>query len=202
MKRRLLPVPLILLIPIVLLLLVVVTAVYRFSLDDEQILAKYPASTQTSDPIVKQLFGISTTNPWTIQVPQSKAFALIDETDTEHQRVFGSYDDGVERGTVSVLTDTIRPLDPQRSVAIMVVSNQGSGAFYYLSLFRFDDSVKRIVLADSQLLGDRIAIEQLTTDGNQIQIRYKKHGPDQAYSEEPELMEAAQYSVAPDNQLR
>ena len=44
MKKKILPIPLILLIPIVMLVVVIVAGLYRFSLTDEEILAKFPSS--------------------------------------------------------------------------------------------------------------------------------------------------------------
>ncbi len=47
-RKRLLPIPLILLIPVVLLIVVIVAGVYRFSLSDDEIMAKFPRSTVQS----------------------------------------------------------------------------------------------------------------------------------------------------------
>ncbi len=41
-RSRILPIPLILLIPIVLLAIVIIAGVYRFSLSDDEIMAKFP----------------------------------------------------------------------------------------------------------------------------------------------------------------
>ncbi|GAK87442.1 hypothetical protein JCM19238_5052 [Vibrio ponticus] len=87
MKKRLLPIPLILLIPILLLVVVILAGLYRFSLDDEDILAKFPSQNQSFDRVVEQVFAIRTPNPWTIQVPESTAFAFMDQVFPELSRL-------------------------------------------------------------------------------------------------------------------
>ena len=73
MKKRILPVPLILLIPIVLLIIVAVAGIYRFSLTDEEILAKFPSQVSQSDRVMQILFSIKTVNPWNIKFHKSNA---------------------------------------------------------------------------------------------------------------------------------
>ncbi|OLQ94429.1 hypothetical protein BIY21_08915 [Vibrio ponticus] len=186
MKKRLLPIPLILLIPILLLIVVVAAGLYRFSLDDEEILAKFPSQSQVVDPIVKQVFSIQTPNPWTIQVPESAAFAFIDELDTQAQIAFGPYDSGAERGQVTVSTKWLTFVDTNQYISLMTVSNQGSGVFSYLASFRYDTERKRVVLIDSVLIGDRIAVDKLAYDNSQVAIDYRQHSVNQPMSAEPE----------------
>ncbi|ROV60222.1 hypothetical protein EGH82_10490 [Vibrio ponticus] len=186
MKKRLLPIPLILLIPILLLIVVIAAGLYRFSLDDEEILAKFPSQSQVVDPIVKQVFSIQTPNPWTIQVPESAAFAFIDELDTQAQIAFGPYDSGVERGQVTVSTKWLMFVDTNQYISLMTVSNQGSGVFSYLASFRYDTERKRVVLVDSVLIGDRIVVDELVYDNAQVAIDYRQHSANQPMSAEPE----------------
>ncbi|WP_194435796.1 hypothetical protein [Vibrio fluminensis] len=185
MKKRLLPIPLILLIPILLLIVVVVAGIYRFSLDDEDILAKFPSQIQTVDPIVKQVFSIQTPNPWTIQVPESSAFAFIDELDTQAQIAFGPYDSGAERGQVAVSTKWLSFVDTNQYISVLIVSNQGSGVFSYLATFRYDTQRKRVILEDSLLIGDRVVIDQLRYDNSQVTLDFRQHSQNQAMAEEP-----------------
>lgn len=53
-RSRILPIPLILLIPIVLLAIVIIAGVYRFSLSDDEIMAKFPQAEVQSNPIVAE----------------------------------------------------------------------------------------------------------------------------------------------------
>ncbi len=53
MKKRFLPIPLILLTPIALLIIVVAAGIYRFSLSDEEILAKFPQTYTQTDAIAE-----------------------------------------------------------------------------------------------------------------------------------------------------
>nr|WP_114766869.1 hypothetical protein [Vibrio rhodolitus] len=185
MKKRLLPIPLILLIPILLLVVVILAGLYRFSLDDEDILAKFPSQNQSFDRVVEQVFAIRTPNPWTIQVPESTAFAFMDQVIPETQSVSGAYDDGVERGLVNVSTQWLTTIEPNSYLSVMTVSNQGSGIFSYLATFRYDVQRKRMVLIDTLLIGDRIAIDGLTYHERQVDLSYRQHSENQAMAESP-----------------
>lgn len=58
MPRKKLPIPLILLIPLCLLAVVIVAGIYRFSLSDEEILAKFPSQQNVqADPVVEAILG-------------------------------------------------------------------------------------------------------------------------------------------------
>ncbi len=52
-RKRFLPIPLILFIPVVLLIVVIVAGVYRFSLSDDEIMAKFPSSQVKASSDVK-----------------------------------------------------------------------------------------------------------------------------------------------------
>lgn len=189
MKKRILPIPLILLIPIVLLVIVTIAGIYRFSLTDEEILAKFPSAQVEIDAVVLSVFGIKATNPWTIQVPENNAFAFIDTLDKSQSLASGRYDSGAERGVVTVDTKMLKRVDIDGQplfLGPMSVSNQGSGVFHYLALFKFDSSRSRMILADSELLGDRVQVQNLVLDNNsRVEVVYLQHGPNQAMSETP-----------------
>ncbi len=83
-RKRILPIPLILLIPIVLLAVVIIAGIYRFSLSDDEIMAKFPQAQAQSNSIVAEVLGIQSRNPWTVQVPEQGAVTFLDEWDKEH----------------------------------------------------------------------------------------------------------------------
>lgn len=163
MKKRILPIPLILLIPIVLLVFVVIAGIYRFSLSDEDILQKFPNHAPLN-PIVGQLFDIRSSNPLTIDVPENSAFAFISFIDDKRSLAVGQYDSGAERGGVSIDTESITSVEVEGEtvyLSSLAVSNQGTGVFYYLALYRYDTMRDRMILAHYQFLGDRIKIEEI-----------------------------------------
>ncbi|WGV98705.1 hypothetical protein QF117_01695 [Vibrio sp. YMD68] len=164
MKKRILPIPLILLIPIFLLVVVIVAGVYRFSLSDEEIMQKFPNHEVVNNAIVSQLFGINSSNPLTIQVPETHAFAFVNYLNEGSKKAIGEYDDGKERGSIFIDIQRLKSIeveDEKVFVAPLAVSNQGSGVFYYLALFRYDAQRDRMILGDYQLLGDRVDIQEL-----------------------------------------
>ncbi|CAK1835156.1 hypothetical protein FB440_1224 [Vibrio crassostreae] len=199
MKKKILPIPLILLIPIVMLVVVILAGVYRFSLSDEEILAKFPSSQVSYDPVVETVFDLKTTNPWTIKVPETNAYAFINEIDAPKAIAFGRYDSGVERGVVTVDTKSLSAVTLGNAsffVAPMWISNQGSGVFYYLGLFKHDQQRSRVVLVDQLFLGDRVQIQTLDVaelPDSQSQkkltgegfIGFTQHSAEQSFAEPP-----------------
>ncbi|ROP22278.1 hypothetical protein [Vibrio crassostreae] len=199
MKKKILPIPLILLIPIVMLVVVILAGVYRFSLSDEEILAKFPSSQVSYDPVVETVFDLKTTNPWTIKVPENNAYAFINEIDAPKAIAFGRYDSGVERGVVTVDTKSLSAVTLGNAsffVAPMWISNQGSGVFYYLGLFKHDQQRSRVVLVDQLFLGDRVQIQTLDVaeqPDSQSQkkltgegfIGFTQHSAEQSFAEPP-----------------
>ncbi|WP_373954184.1 hypothetical protein [Vibrio pomeroyi] len=199
MKKKILPIPLILMIPIVMLVVVILAGVYRFSLSDEEILAKFPSSQVSYDPVVETVFDLKTTNPWTIKVPETNAYAFINEIDAPKAIAFGRYDSGVERGVVTVDTKSLSAVTLGNAsffVAPMWISNQGSGVFYYLGLFKHDQQRSRVVLVDQLFLGDRVQIQTLDVahqPDSQSQkkltgegfIGFTQHSAEQSFAEPP-----------------
>lgn len=190
MPRKKLPVPLILLIPLCLLVVVIVAGIYRFSMSDEEILAKFPShQAEKADVVVETILGIKVSNPWTIQVPETSAFSLLTDIDIDKQVAAGGYDDGVDRGNVYLLyrfKQIMLENDKLRfAIVPFAVSNQGSGVFYYLGLFNWDEARQRVILTDAKLTGDRINIESLNVTGQKITLTFKSHGPEQSMAEAP-----------------
>ncbi|MGO2319193.1 MAG: hypothetical protein ACTH6O_09495 [Vibrio toranzoniae] len=199
MKKKILPIPLILLIPIVMLVVVILAGVYRFSLSDEEILAKFPSSQVSYDPVVETVFDLKTTNPWTIKVPETNAYAFINEVDAPKAIAFGRYDSGVERGVATVDTKSLAAVTLGEAtffVAPMWISNQGSGVFYYLGLFKHDQQRSRVVLVDQLFLGDRVKIQTLdvaqqpdSKSRNKLTgqgfIGFTQHSAEQSFAETP-----------------
>ncbi|MCG9647822.1 hypothetical protein L1D24_04470 [Vibrio brasiliensis] len=184
MKKRLLPIPLILLIPVVLLIIVAVAGIYRFSLSDEEILAKFPSQQPQTNVIMQSVFNIKTVNPWTVKVPDSSAFTFIDHMENPPIAT-GSYEDGAERGTVSVNTTQMVKLDDTTYAVVLSVSNQGSGVFYYLAVSKYDQFRQRMVVKQSALLGDRVKVTELTAVDKMITIKPLEREAGQSMAEEP-----------------
>ncbi|CAM3069019.1 hypothetical protein [Vibrio neptunius] len=185
MKKRLLPIPLILLIPIFLLIVVTIAGLYRFSLSDEEIMAKFPNQMASSDAVMKSVFGLSTMNPWTVKVPESQAYTFMEELNPTTGLASGTYEDGEERGVVTVDTSKLLQVTPTIYASIMTVSNQGSGVFYYLVTFHYDEFRKRMISKEAQFLGDRIIVDLLEKQQHNISVRIKQRDADQSMSQEP-----------------
>ena len=194
-RKRILPIPLILLIPIVLLAVVIIAGIYRFSLSDEEIMAKFPQAQAQSNLIVAEVLGIRSRNPWTVQVPEQGAVTFLEDWDKENGLLKGQYDAGGTRGEVLVPTEFIAQRDINETpwiVAPVIVTTQGSGAFYYIGLFKFDAVPSRVVLLNSVFIGDRVQMSSLKWESDtQISLSYLQHGEDQAMAEQPNQLNSA-----------
>ena len=154
------------------------------------------------DDVMLSLFSFKTNKPWQIQLPESPANKPILIPLTELKQAYnmylaiGFYQDDVESGSVAVDYSKITPLnlgDPKQEMvfaAPFVVSNQGSGSFWYLGLFQLHNQTAHISHIDSLFLGDRIKLNTLTSADDldvtpQLQIEYLKHGAQQAMAESP-----------------
>lgn len=184
MKKRWLPIPLILLIPIVLLVIVTAAGLYRFSLSDEEILAKFPNQAPRNDAIMGEVFDRATANPWTIQVPESQVFSFI--SDQVAPGVYrGHYEEGAERGEIVLDTQYLRKIDETRYLHPIVVSNQGSGRFTYLALSQYDSLRQRMVSTEAEFIGDRIVLKDIEQQGNVITVTIQERDAHQSMAEEP-----------------
>ncbi|PIB12944.1 hypothetical protein [Vibrio rotiferianus] len=194
-RKRILPIPLILLIPVLLLAIVVIAGIYRFSLSDEDIMAKFPQTQSQANSIVAEVLGIQSRNPWTVQVPEQGAVTFLDEWDKENGLLKGQYDAGATKGEVLVPTEFIAQRDINGTpwiIAPVIVTTQGSGAFYYLGLFKFDAVPSRVVLLNSEFLGDRIKISSLEwVSDTKVSLSYLEHGEEQALAEQPNQLISA-----------
>ncbi|ASI94746.1 hypothetical protein [Vibrio rotiferianus] len=194
-RKRILPIPLILLIPVLLLAIVVIAGIYRFSLSDEDIMAKFPQTQTQTNSIVAEVLGIQSRNPWTVQVPEQSAVTFLDEWDKEHGLLKGQYDAGATKGEVLVPTEFVAQRDINGTpwiIAPVIVTTQGSGAFYYLGLFKFDAVPSRVVLLNSVFLGDRIKISSLEwVSDTKVSLSYLEHGKEQALAEQPNQLISA-----------
>lgn len=152
-------------------------------------MAKFPRNDVQPDPLVAQVLDIHSSNPWTIQVPDQNAVSFLDEWDKEFGYLVGHYDAGATRGKVLLPTEFIaqRKINQESwIVAPMIVTTQGIGTTYYISLFKFDAVPSRVILLDSYLIGERVNISQLRwRDDTSIEVSYLKHGVSQTMEDTP-----------------
>ncbi len=148
-------------------------------------MAKFPNQMASSDAVMKSVFGLSTMNPWTVKVPESQAYTFMEELNPTTGLASGTYEDGEERGVVTVDTSELLQVTPTIYASIMTVSNQGSGVFYYLVTFHYDEFRKRMISKEAQFLGDRIIVDLLEKQQHNISVRIKQRDADQSMSQEP-----------------
>ncbi|MBD1558209.1 hypothetical protein HC752_14825 [Vibrio sp. S9_S30] len=203
MSKKILPIPLVLLIPILLLGVVIIAAVYRFSLTDEEIYAKQGRTvkseqTAETDPVMLKLFALEDAQPWLVSVPESLSKAQLSQVvgELEKARAKGFYSVDGQRGEVIVNFLKITPLnygDPSEAmtfVAPYAVTTQGTGVFHYLGLFRLMHNEKVVKQLDYIFIADRAQNVDVATDepfdvSESVVVRYLAHSESQPLSETP-----------------
>ncbi|QIR15658.1 hypothetical protein [Shewanella aestuarii] len=153
------------------------------------------------DDVMLALFSFQTDKQWQIQLPESPANKPIFVPLTELKRAdnihlaIGHYQDAFDSGSVALDYSKITPINlgnPEQEMlfaAPFAVSNQGSGNFWYLGLFRLNNQTAHISHLDSMLLGDRIKLNTIGIPDplhvSQLKISYWQHGEQQAMAEVP-----------------
>lgn len=198
----------IVLVILTVILLVVAAGIYRFNFTNDDIYVVQADdqvvpfdTTNNVDPennVMLMLFSFDIDRYWQIQLPDSEAKApLTDlrEYDDLHLAT-GKYQDGDEHGLVSLDYYNITPLhlgnidDEMVFSAPFSVSNQGTGTFWYLGLFKLNTNTGEIGQIDTFFLGDRIKVDELKTDEpfdvtSNLHVIYLKHSPQQSMAEAP-----------------
>ncbi|MEG2069844.1 MAG: hypothetical protein RR034_00515 [Bacteroidales bacterium] len=149
--------------------------------------------TDSNCELMKVVFDLDTPHPFTVNVPDTKVQCILSKAEQiENGHILhGEYTNGDEkgeitlvlkRGELSVLGDQN---DADYFVAPFEVSNQGSGIFTYIGLFSLNLETKTVKQIASYFLGDRITLENVSTENNIAEIDMKVHGPKQAMAEDP-----------------
>jgi hypothetical protein len=92
------------------------------------------------------------------------------------------YNDGVQRGTVTVMPAYVMEIDGGNLAAVMAFNSGGSGEFMYLMAMEYSEA--NYSSAASVSLGDRIDMKEMSVEGNVVTVRFMQHGADQAMAEE------------------
>lgn len=181
------------------ILFVVAAGIYRFDVTNDDIyVEKTESNLSTKNNVMLTLFSFDIDDYWQIQLPNSEARANLTELreyDGFHFAT-GKYQNGDERGSVNVDYYKITPLhlgDIEDEMVFSVpfsVSNQGSGVFWYLGLFKLDTDSGEVVQIDTFFLGDRIKIDEMKTDEpfdvtSSLHVTYFEHSQEQSMAEAP-----------------
>lgn len=195
--------------------LVLAAGVYRFNFTDDDIYITLDDGhvisyndNQAGLDVMRRLFSVDASTPWFIEVPHTNAVSPLTGFIGEGRetKALGRYQDEAERGQVILDYTKIQALNLGDSdsemifVVPFVITHQGSGAFWYLGLFRFDLFLNRIQQLDSRLLGDRIQLNTIKVDvpfdvSNSVLVDFLIHSEQQAFSEPPTQSEIISFKV-------
>lgn len=183
--------------------LVIAAGIYRFNFTNDDIyVVKAEGETSSfkegDNNVMLTLFGLQTDNYWRIQLPDSDVKVVLTELRDDHDShvAVGKYQDGEEYGLISLVYANITTLnlgdisEQFTFAAPFVVSNQGSGVFWYIGLFQLNLTTAEIKQLDTFFLGDRIKLGELRTDEpfdvtSNLYVKYLKHNESQSMAEKP-----------------
>lgn len=165
-----------------------------------------------ADPVMLQLFSIKTLAGFTLRVPQSEAVARLSTfVETPRPWVSGDYSDGPVRGQVllgyrDLQMTNARLAGSQLMVAPFVVTNQGSGSFWYLGLFGLKAESGTATHLSSVFLGDRIELRGISVAASQflpltVTTELLIRDANQAMAETPGLLDLRRFEITPLGQL-
>jgi len=149
---------------------------------------------QEDSEVMLKLFNMKTRNDFIIKIPETDSICKLNEFEKFDTVEFakGSYTIEEENGDVLFDYLKIHPvkLSTKKTetyfVAPFLVTNQGSGIFYYLGYFIIDTKKMSITHLDSFFLGDTILLESIRISGDEIKIKIKVHSDDQPMTDEPD----------------
>lgn len=196
--------------------LVLAAGIYRFNFTDDDIYITLDDGhvisyndNQAGLDVMRRLFSVNASIPWFIAVPHTNVVSPLTGFVGEGRetKAMGQYQDEAERGQVildytQILALNLGDTDSEMIFVVpFVITNQGSGAFWYLGLFRFDLLLNRIQQLDSRLLGDRIQLSSIKLDvpfdvSNSVLVEFLTHSEQQAFSEPPMQSETISFKVS------
>jgi len=109
--------------------------------------------------LVLLLSACSQKEQFILPVPETSTKVLLHEGDMAH------YKDGLERGVVVGDFSKLQKFD-NKMILPFVVSNQGSGVFYYIALFKDKKFVQ------SFFIGDRVKIKSIKQKEDTLVVHY------------------------------
>ncbi|BDU50405.1 hypothetical protein [Haliovirga abyssi] len=188
------------------ILIVIIAGIYKFNY-----LANQPGYDVDGNKIeevhksevLSKWFNLDTTNDFYVKVPELKINCKITQVIDSDSLYYakGKFSVGYEKGKVFISNREIVTLNNSTSninylVIPFSVSNQGSGLFKYIGLFKLNNKAKTINHIDSYFLGDRVKIDSIEYDGaNNIQVKIKIHTKNQAMSEAPSELKLLEFKV-------
>jgi len=205
-----------LIIVVTILVVVAIAGIIKFNILQDDIyiknadgtVEKYDEAKQENQEyyskVMLKLFSIKTTSDLIVNVPEENIVTKIIEfvsIDSTTEMAKGDYSDGTERGTIFFDYMKIKILNIGEStdslyfVAPFIVSNQGSGRFYYLGLFGYHVNSFKIKHLDSYFLGDRIELSSIKEEKNILEVYFKIHSDKQSMAEKPNMSKQLKIKV-------
>jgi len=169
------------------------------------VLVRYCKDTkETYSKVMQKVFKTKVINDLVVNVPESTTCKMIDFVKVKDSVEYlkGEYSDKQERGSVlldyrMITTVKLKEIDSYVFfTAPFIVSNQGSGAFFYLGLFMQDNKNLTIKHIDSRLLGDRIVLDSVTSENDRIKVYLKERSSEQSMSEKPTIVKDISFKLS------
>lgn len=168
------------------------------------VLVRYCKETkETYSKVMQKVFKTKVINDLVVNIPESTTCKMIDFVKVQDSVEYlkGEYRDKEERGSVlldyrMIATVKLKGVDSYIFfTAPFIVSNQGSGVFYYLGLFMQNNNNLTIKHIDTRLLGDRIVLDSITSENDRIQVYMKERSSEQSMSEKPTIVKDISFKL-------
>ncbi|MEL4239091.1 hypothetical protein [Shewanella xiamenensis] len=175
--------------------------------------------------VMLKLFSLNTANKFEVSLPDSHKAVVLTHFINVKQTEFaiGDYQDGEAKGRVLLDYLRVTPLnfdpalepdtqsdaplqdDPQQQtmpfVAPFIVTNQGSGVFWYLGLFSLDYGQNRVQHLGSVFIGDRIEVDNIEPvypfeSPFKVAVTYRERAVDQPMTTPPTVIKTLKIGVS------
>lgn len=160
--------------------------------------------------VLLKWFSLNTSNDFYVEIPDTeikcKITELINSDSLRYAK--GSYVADEEKGDVLIDNSKIVALNHSTKkifyfVIPFSISNQGSGKFKYIGIFKLDYNAKTINQTDYYFLGDRVEINSIKYDGSEnLQVELKVHSENQAMAEVPSELKLLKLNVISGDSFR
>ncbi len=130
-------------------------------------------------PILQQAFGIDSSNPFVIQIPEQETFVNISEISEDKGSIYGGYQDETGSGTVTIDINLLSLIGSEQEKAytgLMIVSNEALETYtYYVATYKYNRQTEHMELLDSARLGQDISIDAYEPSNDLVHIELTKN---------------------------
>lgn len=171
----------------------------------EKVAGVWNTTEEVCDASTEQVIyqSLSKPNPISLLYPDSERFVELDKTEQVGEIIYlrGHYETLLQaatdnneavydRGSIYLNMSEMEMLTTNTTgityfAAPFIINTAGKGVFIYVGLFSYDFKTHQAKHLDSELLGNRVREESIVKKDDVINVDFKSHSAEQAYSDYP-----------------